>query len=168
MRKIRPAGIAAGFALLFTGTALAHVERPAYWPNPAVDRSVQGGTGGAGPKVRSLASALEPKAAGDTHVVCQPDSLARLKTSIAGARKHGYDIRPSEHKTLSAAQAARLLALNEKLFKQCSFNEIQPAVTASHNNDRVVILPGLYTEPTAASQPTHDPTCDQYRTDADR
>jgi hypothetical protein len=49
----------------------------------------------------------------------------------------------------------------------CSFNEIQPAVTASHNNDRVVIMPGVYTEPTAAAQPTHDPACAKYATHSD-
>src|SRR5690348_16469925 len=91
---------------LITTTASAHVERPAYWPNPAVDHSVKGGTGGKVPTVRSLPSALEAKPVGDTRVVCQPDSLARLNASIAKARQSGYDIRPSEHKSLSAKQAA--------------------------------------------------------------
>ena len=44
----------------------------------------------------------------------------------------------------------QLLAINEKLFTLCKYGEIQPAVTASHNNDRVVIMPGLYTEPVVA------------------
>src|SRR3954452_5160080 len=169
MSFIRPVvAVCVAACALLTTTAAAHIERPAYWPNPAVDTSVKGGTGGKVPTVRSLASALDTKALGDTHVVCQPNSLALLQASVAKARKSGYDIRPSEHKTLSAKQAAALLKLNQKLFKQCSFNEIQPAVTASHNNDRVVIMPGLYTEPTSSSQPTHDPACNQYRTNGDR
>ena len=45
----------------------------------------------------------------------------------------------------------------------CRFHEIQPAVTASHNNDRVVIMPGLYTEPTSRAAPTNDPACAQYK-----
>src|SRR4051812_30176615 len=169
MSSFRPvvAALVAACALITT-TASAHVERPAYWPNPAVDTSVKGGTGGKIPTIRSLPSALDTKPAGDTRVVCQPDSLARLQASIAKARRSGYDIRPSEHKTLSAAQAKALLTTNQKLFKRCSFNEIQPAVTASHNNDRVVIMPGLYTEPTSSAQPTHDPKCASLRTNGDR
>src|SRR5690348_8135713 len=124
-------------ALGITTTAIAHVERPAYWPDPAVDTSVKGGTGGKVPKVRSLASALKAKPVGTTRVVCQKDSLTLLNTSIAKARKAGYDIRPSEHKTFSAKQAGRLRAINKKLFRRCAFNEIQPAVTKSRNNDRI-------------------------------
>jgi len=42
-------------------SALAHVERTSYWPNPAPDTSVSPPAGGAPPKVRSLASALPPR-----------------------------------------------------------------------------------------------------------
>jgi hypothetical protein len=95
--------------------------------------------------------------------VCQPDSLTRLQASITNARAHGYNIRPTDHRTLSALAAAQLLAVNQALFARCSYSEIQPAVTASGNNDRVVIMPGVYTEPTARSQPTNDPACQQYK-----
>jgi hypothetical protein len=54
------------------------------------------------------------------------------------------------------------MRINRRLRKRCRFSEIQPAVTASHNNDRVVVMPGLYTEPTARAQPTHDRACDEY------
>ena len=40
-------------------------------------------------------------------------------------------------------------------------------MTAAGNNDRVVVMPGLYEEPTARAQPTHDPACDQYKIPAD-
>src|SRR3954470_20257100 len=98
--------LALAFALV--STASAHVERPAYWPDPAVDTSVKGGTGGKVPKVRSLASALRSKPPGNTRVVCQPNSIDLLKTSIAKARANGYDVRPSEHMTFSAKQAKAL------------------------------------------------------------
>jgi hypothetical protein len=148
--------------------ASAHVERPAYWPDPAVDTSVPGGTGGKVPAVRSLPSALNRKLPGSTRVVCQPDSLKLLNASIAKARKEGWFMRPSEHHDFSARQAKALRTVNKKLFKMCRFHEIQPAVTASHNNDRVVIMPGLYLEPTSRAAKTHDPACDQYRTNGDR
>src|SRR3954449_4356480 len=154
-------------AVLAPATALAHVERPAYWPDPAPDCSIKPCTGGEVPTVRSLSSSLVKSRPGATHVVCQPDSLARLKASIAKARKDGYNVRPTENRSLNATQAAKLLTINTSLFRRCRWKEIQPAVMASHNNDRVVIMPGLYTEPTARAQPTHDPKCDEYKTHAD-
>src|SRR4051812_22730862 len=88
--------------------ASAHVERSAYWPDPAPDCSVKPCTGGAVPTARSLASALNRKLPGDTRVVCQPDSLTRLKVSVARAVKSGYDIRPTDHRSLSKKQGTRL------------------------------------------------------------
>ena len=154
--------------LALAPSAAAHVERPAYWPDPAVDTTVKGGTGGRVPKARSLASVLNGKKLGVTRVVCQKDSMKLLRASIRSARKNGYDIRPSDHRSFSRKQARRLLKVNKRLFKNCRYNEIQPAVTRSHNNDRVVVMPGLYTEPTSLAAPTHDPACDQYRTNGDR
>src|SRR5690349_11535670 len=144
-------------AALCAAPASAHVERPAYWPDPAVDNAVPGGTGGNVPKARSLSSALIRSRPGSTRVVCQPNSLSLLKASIAKARKEGYLVRPSDRRSLSAKQGRHLLSINRKLFKRCRWHEIQPAVTASHNNDRIVVMPGVYTEPTSRSKPTHDP-----------
>src|SRR3954471_4685497 len=152
---------------LFASSASAHVERPSYWPDPAPDCSVKPCAGGGVPAARSLASALNQKAIGTTRVVCQKDSLQLLKQSIAHARKAGYDVRPTDHRSLGKKSAARLLAVNKELFARCAYREIQTAITASHNNDRVVIMPGLYTEPTARSQPTHDKACDPYKTHSD-
>jgi hypothetical protein len=155
-------------ALVLASSALAHVERPAYWPDPAPDRSISPPTGGKVPKARSLRSALKRSAPGRTRVVCQSNSMRLLRRSLRRARAHGYDIRPSDHRRLRRKRARRLLRINRRLKKMCAFSEIQPAVTASGNNDRVVVMPGLYTEPTARSAPTHDPACDQYRTNGDR
>jgi hypothetical protein len=167
MSRLLPAALLAA-TLAFAATASAHVERPSYWPDPAPDTSVTPATGGKVPKSRSLSSALQAKPPGKTRVVCQPNSMALLRRSIGSAKKNGYDIRPSDHRVLSKKAARRLLRINKKLKKKCKFREIQPAVTASGNNDRVVVMPGVYTEPTSRAQPTQDPKCDQYRTNGDR
>jgi hypothetical protein len=153
---------------LLSTTALAHVERPAYFPDPAADTTVSPAAGGTVPKIRSLASALKKKLPGKTRVVCQRNSLKLALASIAKARKAGFEIRPTDRRKLSAKQAKRLKRINRSLKKLCRFKEIQPAVTASGNNDRVVIMPGLYTEPTARAKPTLDPACNRYRTNGDK
>ncbi|MCW2801652.1 MAG: hypothetical protein JWQ70_3124 [Aeromicrobium sp.] len=152
---------------LSTTAANAHVERPSYWPNPAPDCSVSPCAGGAVPTAKSLDSALDTKPPGVTRVVCQSNSLALVTKAAAAAVKSGYNIRPSDHRTFSNSQSDALLKTNKALFKLCKYHEIQPAVTASGNNDRVVIMPGLYTEPTARSQPTHDAACAKYTIHSD-
>jgi hypothetical protein len=114
------------------------------------------------PTAKPLLTALDKVAGSTTRVVCQRDSLARLQSAIDLALADGYYIRPYDHRAFSSDDAAHLSALNRRLFAQCRFHEIQPAVTASHNNDRVVVMPGVYTEPTARKAPTHDPACAKY------
>ncbi len=48
-------------ALALPAIAFGHLERPSYWPDPAVDKSVKGGAGGAVPKALSLKSAVNEK-----------------------------------------------------------------------------------------------------------
>src|SRR5213596_122107 len=112
-------------ALLGPALVSAHIERASYWPDPAPDCSVTPCAGGAVPKARSLASALNRKLPGSTRVVCQSDSMARLKRSVAAARKAGYDIRPTDHRSFSARSGRRLLAVNQKLRRLCRYHEIQ-------------------------------------------
>src|SRR4051812_8345681 len=166
-RRLLVTLLAFAAVLLLAAPALAHVERASYWPDPAPDCSIKPCTGGKVPKIRSLASALNRKLPGRTRVACQASSLKQLAKSVAAARKHGYYIRPTDHRNLSKKQAARLIKVNKALFKLCKYHEIQPAVTASHNNDRVVVMPGLYTEPESRAQPTHDPKCNDLRADGD-
>ncbi len=154
--------------VLFPSVAAeAHVERPSYWPDPKPDCTISPCAGGEVPTARTLASALDRKAPGQTRVVCQADSMDRVRDSIANARERGYFIRPTDHREFTQAEATQLLKVNKGLFKLCDYREIQPAVTDSGNNDRVVVMPGLYTEPTARSQPTFDPACDQYEIPAE-
>ncbi|WP_372735288.1 right-handed parallel beta-helix repeat-containing protein [Nocardioides sp.] len=147
--------------------ASAHVERPSYWPDPKADCTVKPCAGGKVPKARSLRSALDESRRGETRVVCKRDSLKRVKASVQRARKHGYDIRPTDHRTLSAKKARALLQINKRLFKRCGYRYIQEAVTASGNNDRVVVMPGLYRERKSRSQPTYDKSCQKYLTPSD-
>jgi hypothetical protein len=149
--------------------ALAHIERASYWPDPGPDTSVNPPAGGSVPAVRDLYSALKKNKPGTTRVVCQPDSMQRLDADLATAQTTGYRIRPSQPPIkLSRKEAKTLRHFNAKLLKQCAYSSIQDAVTASQNNDRVEIMPGLYTEPKSRAQPTNDPACDQYEITNDR
>src|SRR4051794_35683878 len=154
IRHRRGGVLAAAFALaavlclgLFASSAFAHLERTSYWPDPKPDTSVTPPAGGKVPKARSLASALRRVQGTKVRVVCQTGSLKRAKREIRRASRTGYRNRPTEKlRKLSARQAARWLLLNERFFAKCRYREIQPAVTASHNNDRVVVMPGVYKE----------------------
>jgi hypothetical protein len=147
-------------------TASAHIERASYWPDPAPDTSVTPPTGGEVPKARGLFSALRTAPPGRTRVVCQGNaSMRRLRASIAEARRSGWQVRPSqEPRRLSARRARRLDRFNARLLTRCRFRSIQAAVLRSGNNDRVVVMPGLYTEPRSRAQPTNDPRCDHLET----
>jgi hypothetical protein len=155
-------------ALVVPALASAHIERASYWPDPAPDCSINPCAGGAVPTARSLASATS-RGVGVTRVVCQRDSISRLKRSIARASRTGYVLRPTQpRQKITAAQGRALLRLNRQLARRCHFRSIQAAVNQSHNNDRVVIMPGLYTEPASRAAPTHDPKCAQYQITNDR
>ena len=151
-------------ALALPGLALAHLERPSYWPDPAPDRSVKPAAGGEVPKPRSLASAVTGEGPGDVRVVCRGNegagSLARLDQTLAKATTKGWRLRPSlDRKKVSAKNAARLVRLNEKLARRCDYHSVQDAVNDSGNNDRVVVMPGIYREPKSRRSPVNDPRC---------
>ncbi len=155
---------AVALTLAVPALAFAHLERPSYWPDPAPDTSVSPPAGGAVPKVRPLSTAVSGKGPGDVRVVCAGadgrKSLKLLAKSVKKAEKKGFKLRPSEdRRKLSKKKGAKLTAQNEKLAKQCEYTEIQPAVFDSANNDRIVIMPGRYKEPTARKEPINDPEC---------
>src|SRR5690349_271858 len=152
--------VASLLAALAPALASAHIERASYWPDPAPDCSVSPCAGGQVPTPRTLASALSNDA---TKIVCQRNSLTLTQQSIAHAQSAGYTIRPTAGPLrISTAQGNALMNLNRKFFQRCRYNSIQDAVNDSGNNGRVVIMPGLYTEPESRKQPTHDPACAQY------
>ena len=157
-------------ALICASPVGAHIERAGYWPDPAPDASIRPAAGGAVPKPLSLASALR-KPAGMTRVVCEPGRtpLEELRASIRRARLHGYRDRPTQDlRKLNPGKARKLLEINRGLRERCKFRSIQAAVDASGNNDRVVIMPGVYTERASRRSPTDDPHCDGLEETNDR
>jgi Right handed beta helix region len=156
-------------ALLVPACAAAHIERASYWPDPAPDCSISPCAGGQVPTPRSLQSAVETGGPGVTRVVCQKDSMKRLNKSLKEAKGNGYVLRPTQPRVkIGSREAGALRRLNTQLKQKCAFNSIQEAVDQSHNDDRIVIMPGLYTEPKAREAPTHDPACAQYQILNDR
>ena len=148
-------------AMALPAAALAHVERPSYWPEPAADTGVTPAAGGQIPTARSLDTALT--GADETRVVCKSNSLDRVEDSIKKARQDGYKTIPSEDKRkLSKSKGNELRALNKDLFEACEYHNIQLAVTESGNNDRIVVMPGHYTEKPSREALTHDPACDEF------
>src|SRR3954449_13514113 len=123
------AALAVGGALALPAAAAAHIERPAYWPNPKPDRAVHPAAGGRVPHARSLASALHRAAPGTTRVVCKANSLQRALASIHRVRAHGYRLRPTQPKEhWSAAKARKLAKLNRAFAKRCAYHQLQAAV----------------------------------------
>ena len=172
MRAAWLTALVAAVTLALPALAFAHLERPSYWPDPAPDNTVSPPAGGKVPKTRSLSSAPSGAGPGKVLVVCQGTkgarSLAKLRASVRSARKHGFRLRPSQPKTkLSKRQAARLLKINKALARKCGYSSVQQAVTNASNNDRVVIMPGRYTEPVSRSQPENDPKCNPGLRQAD-
>jgi Right handed beta helix region len=157
-------------ALFVPAVASAHIERASYWPDPAPDCSVTPCAGGAVPTARPLSWIFARKPhPGTTRVVCQPDSLEKAKAESKEAETVGYVLRPTQPRVvISLKEGRKNRAYNKKLFLKCKYSSIQAAVTDSGNNDRVVIMPGLYTEQASREAPTNDPACAQYKIENDR
>jgi hypothetical protein len=164
MGAARRAALLAALGLLAVPSgALAHPERPSYWPNPNPDTAVTPAAGGKVPNARTLDSAVTGQGPGDVRIVCQGThgsvSMDRARDAIAVA-KQGFRLRPTEPVTIYDNQRANhLLSINQALANRCRFHSVQAAVNASGNNDRVVIMPGRYTEPASRAAPTNDPRC---------
>jgi hypothetical protein len=156
-------------ALAIPAVAIAHVERVSYFPDPAPEEINGPDAGGKVPQWRHLYSALDFTRRVKVMVVCQPDSLSRLEASIADARQNGFTNRPSSPaKPFSRSQARKLRNFNRRLENRCQFDSIQDAVDATNNHDRVVVMPGVYSEPDSRDAPTNDPSCDQYEVENDQ
>ena len=88
------------------------------------------------------------------------DSLRLALKSIRNARTNGYVLRPSQPVIkYGAYRAKHMRQINRRLAKLCKFDNVQDAVDAAGNNDRIVIMPGTYTEPESRAQPDNDPRC---------
>src|SRR5215213_349572 len=157
------AGAIVGCLLLIPALALAHLERSFFWDTATAEKVDGKNAGGAVPKAQSLASALKAKGKSELHVVCQgkkgKKSLGLLADSIKDAKK-GWQLRPSlPAKKLSGKKAKKLTQTNKKLAKKCEFKSVQDAVNAADNSDRIVVMPGRYTEPKSRKAPLNDPKC---------
>ncbi len=49
--------------------------------------------------------------------------------------------------------------INRALRRQCEYRSVQAAVNDSGNNDRIVVMPGRYTEPKSRKAPLNDKRC---------
>ena len=106
---------------------------------------------------------MAPRAWSAGRTRCRPPRATSAQAETRGSR-----LRPTARLTkLSSAAGRRLLDLNRALFARCRYHEIQPAVTASGNDDRVVIMPGTYTEPDSRAVAPFPPQCDRYRETSD-
>jgi parallel beta helix pectate lyase-like protein len=85
----------------------------------------------------------------------QNSSMGRLDSAIADVRANGFKLRPSQPAIRpSDGELNQLRAFNVQLNSHCAYSSIQAAVTASGNNDRIVIMPGIYTEPASRAVPS--------------
>src|SRR5689334_2363248 len=111
-RAAAAASVAVIGLLFGAALAVAHIERPAYWPDPKPDRQVSPPAGGRVPTARALSSALDATPSGTTRIVCQSKSLELARRSIRSAETNGYRLRPTTalHR-LGKAAGDRLLAL---------------------------------------------------------
>jgi Right handed beta helix region len=158
-RRWMPAVIAAG-ALTVPALAQAHIERSTYWPDPAPDTTISPAAGGQVPEARTLRSALRREPPGSTQIVCQQGSMKLAKQSIREAKLVGIELRPSEPlEKITRKQARRLKRWNRRFKRGCEFHSIQDAVFEAGNNDRIVVMPGVYTEPESRAKPENDPAC---------
>lgn len=151
------------FAAIATA-ASAHLERPSYWPDPNPDFSVKPAAGGKVPNARSLTSAVRGRTHGRVRVVCKGKrgkrSLKAAYNSFRKARRKGFKLRPSQPTIrYTRKNVVRMRRINKKLAKKCRYKTIQAAVNRSDNNDRIVVMPGTYTEPNSRAKPLNDPKC---------
>jgi len=79
------------------------------------------------------------KSRGPSEVVCLPSSRGLIGKIFAGDK--------------------RLKRGRTKMLKRCKYYSIQDAVNAAKSGDRILILPGTYTEPASRAVPVDDPKC---------
>ena len=142
--------------LLLAQPEARHVGQPA--------RGRQGAEGAQAVQ-RSEREARRAPRASSARTARSPASRRRSQRRARAGTRSG---RPSAPSTSAPRRASKLLAFNRRLRAKCKYGSIQAAVTASGNNDRVVIMPGLYTEPTSRAAPTHDPKCADLKQVNDR
>ena len=166
-RGVALAATLATVMLALPAFALAHLERPSYWPDPRPDNTVSPPAGGEVPDGALAAQSRGPSRRGtgrsDVLVVCkgkrggQSLALPARVGARGPARRATASVRASRRSSSPSAEAQRLLAINDALAAQCDYDSVQAAVLDAGNNDRIVIMPGRYTEPASRSSPGERP-----------
>jgi hypothetical protein len=92
-----------------------------------------------------------------------PGKVPELRTSGPSRVVCTY---ATPHKIKEYRGAVR--ARNEALLKRCRYRHIQAAVNDARNGERILIMPGLYTEAPSREVPTPDPRCRRDYTSSER
>jgi hypothetical protein len=114
---------------LLAAAALAGLATPA---GAHPERPVSYPTGGKVPKLRF---------SGRARVVCKRDSGRRIRRVLRGRSNR------------------RLRRRNLQLLRKCRYRHIQEAVNRARNNERILVLPGVYREEPSRRVPNPDPRC---------
>ena len=109
-------------------------------------------------------TAVTGKGAGKVRVVCQGKggrkSLAWSQVDRQGAQARLPDpAQPAQAQAHPQARRASCCGRTPRWRASASTTRSSRRSTASGNNDRVVVMPGRYTEPTSRKQPLNDPRC---------
>jgi hypothetical protein len=117
-------------ALLLPASVFAHAERPSYYPSFNVQEKKFGPALGEVPKYRSK---------GPSRVVCKSDSRTRVRRIFRAN--------------------PRLLRKRLAMLRRCRYHEIQAAVDAARNGDRILLMPGVYREEPSRAAREPAPEC---------
>ena len=141
------AALLAGLAL--AATASAHPERPSFYPNYA----------GKVPQYRTT---------GPTRVVCTGATAGRI-ARMGGGGSGGDGESASRTQSGSRNRSSivqqgdsggdAIKRRNEVLLERCRYRTIQAAINAARNGDRILVMPGTYTEEPSRRVPNPDPRC---------
>ena len=117
--------------------------------------------GASQPKIRRLRQRVAGARRKFNGAVKRNPSIKAVQRSLDNTRRAGgYKVRPSQPRiVMRRKQRLDLLSINKRFLKLCKTNSVQKAVTQSKNNDRIVVMPGRYTEPRSRDAATNDPKC---------
>ena len=165
MRRITISMAVLAFAVLVPPSALSHVERSSYWPDPAADTGVKPAAGGKVPKARSLSSALRKKPP-RRHARGLPPRLAAARIPLDPPRPPERLPPPAQRAAAQAlAQAGQAAAhaqpglqaplqVRQRPDAPCS---ARATTTASWSCRRAT------RRTSRARKPTNDPKCERAR-----
>jgi hypothetical protein len=111
--------------------------------------------------VSCLLGALALPAAAAGHVE-RPSDWPRYPGAVPKLRTSGPRIvvcRPDSRRRIGQLPSRRMRARNLRLLRACRTRQIQRAVDKARNGTRILLLPGVYTEPRSRAMPDDDPRC---------